>query len=74
MLRSERARRWWVRLIRAPVMRSLTDEIAALRITIAQKDARIAVLERERTDFFLKFSKARSELATLRAKQHGEYA
>jgi hypothetical protein len=55
-------------------MRSLQDEIAARDITIAQQARRIEILERERLDFLRKFSAARSELATFRAKQHGEYA
>jgi hypothetical protein len=55
-------------------MRSLQDEIRARDLTIAQQARRIEILERERLDFLRKFSAARSELATFRAKQHGEYA
>jgi hypothetical protein len=53
---------------------SLEDAIKSRDLLIAQQARRIAILERERLTFLQKFSQARSELATLRAKQHGEYA
>jgi hypothetical protein len=52
---------------------SLEEAIKARDIVIAQQAARIETLERERNEFARKFSAARSELATYRAKQHGEY-
>lgn len=55
-------------------MRSLEDDIKARDIIIAEQRQRIAILERERLSFLQKFSAARSELATYRAKEHGEYA
>lgn len=53
---------------------SLEETIKARDIEIAQQARRIAILERERAEFARKFTEARSELATFRAKQWGEYA